>query len=265
MILDGKKLQEKRFEVLKKKVSKLKEKPVLVIIQIGSNKSSDLYIKKKIEFGKKLGVEVEYYQLKPSVTFDFIKKLIGDFNNDDDIKGIIVQLPIPKKFDKRKILNLISPKKDVDGLRSNSKFLGATPRGVMTILQEYKIKFKDKKIVMVGDSELVGKPLSKRLRKDGAKVKVCNIETKDLKKETLKADIIISAVGKPNLIKKDMVVSGQTVVDIGTTFVKGKLKGDVNFEEVSKIVSKITPVPGGVGPMTVISLFENLLDATVSK
>lgn len=265
MILDGKKLQEKRFKLLKKKVSKLKEKPVLVIIQIGSNKASDIYIKKKIEFGRKLGVVAEYYQLKPNVTFDFIKKLIGDFNNDDDIKGIIIQLPIPKKFNKRKILNLISPQKDVDGLRNNSKFLGATPRGVMTILKEYKIQFKNKKVVMIGDSELVGKPLTKELRKKGAKVKVCNIETKDLKKETLKADIIISAVGESKLITKNHVCSEQTIIDIGTTFVKGKVKGDVDFEEVFKIVSKITPVPGGVGPMTVISLFENLVDAKLKK
>lgn len=258
MILDGKTLQEKRKKLLKLKVSKLKKKPVLVIIQIGSNKASDLYIKRKIDFGKEVGVGVEYYQLKNNVTFDFLRKIIRDFNNDGEIRGIIIQLPIPNTLDKRRALNLIDPKKDVDGLRK-SKYIGATPKAILTILKENKVKIKDSHVVVVGDSELVGKPTAKCMREKGAKVKICNISTKDLKRETLKADILISAVGKPKLIKKDMVKDGVVVIDVGTNFVKGKLKGDVDFDGVSKIASKITPVPGGVGPMTVASLFENLI------
>jgi methylenetetrahydrofolate dehydrogenase (NADP+) / methenyltetrahydrofolate cyclohydrolase len=260
MILDGKKTAEKKFQILKKKVSKLKKKPVLVIIQVGNNKESNIYIKKKIEFGKSLGVGVENYQLKSSVSFDFIKKLIGDFNNDTDIKGIIVQLPLPQKLDKQKILDLIDHKKDVDGLTSNTKFLGATPRGIFTLLKEYKILIKNKVAAVIGDSDLVGKPVAKEFARLGAKVVVCNIKTKNIKKETIKADILVSAVGKPNLIKKDMVKKGAVVIDVGTTFVKGKLNGDVDFDVVSKIAKAITPVPGGVGPMTVVSLFENLLE-----
>lgn len=265
MLLDGKKLQQKRFKILKTKVSKLKEKSVLIIIQIGTNKESEVYVKRKIEFGKKLGVVVEYYQLKPNVDFEFLEKLIGDFNYDDDIKGVMIQLPLPKKFDKNRVLNLIDRNKDVDGLRKNSKFVPATVRGVITLLKEYKINLENKKAVVVGDSDLVGKPVAKTLKEKGAKVKVCNVFTKDLKKETLKADILISAVGKPNLIKKDMVKNDVVVIDIGTTFVNGKLKGDVDFDSISKIAKAITPVPGGVGPMTVLSLFENLVDASSNK
>jgi len=265
MILDGKKLQEKRFKSLKRKVAKLKQKPVLVIVQIGDNRESNIYINQKIKFGKKLGVDVEYYQLKSSVSLDFIKKLIGDFNFDDEIKGIIIQLPLPKKFNKQKVLDLVDPKKDIDGLNLSSKILGATPRGIFTILKEYKIAIKNKKAVVVGDSDLVGKPVAKELEKKGAEVSVCNIHTKNLKQKTKKADILISAVGKPNLIKKDMVKKGAVVIDVGITKVGDTLKGDVDFGPVNKAVSAITPVPGGVGPMTVVSLFENLVDASSKK
>jgi methylenetetrahydrofolate dehydrogenase (NADP+)/methenyltetrahydrofolate cyclohydrolase len=269
MILDGKKIQEKRIEVLKNKISKLEQKPALVIIQIGENKESDLYIKKKIEFGKKIGVTVESYQLEENVKFEFIEKLIGDFNNDSEIGGIIVQLPLPKKFDpeksgdhgasKRKILNLIDPEKDIDGLRSDSKFLPATTKGIITLLEEYEVSIKNKKVVVIGDSDLVGKPTVKAFDDLGADVEVCNEFTENIQEKTKKAEIIISATGQPGLVTKDFVSKGQTIVDVGTTFVDGKLKGDVDFEEVSKIVENITPVPGGVGPMTVLSLFENLV------
>jgi len=265
MILDGKKLQEKRVKALVKKVSKLKEKPVLVIIQIGNNKESNVYIKQKINFGKKVGVGVEHYQLKSSVNFEFIKKLIGDFNNDDEIKGIIVQLPLPKKFNVQKIVNLVDSKKDVDGLTKNSKFVPATARGVLTLLKENKIKIADKKVAVLGRSFLVGTPIANLMREKGAEVTVCHSKTKNTSAITKKADIIISAVGKPGLIKKNFVKEGQVVIDVGISVVDGKLKGDVDFEAVNKVVSAITPVPGGVGPMTVLSLFENLVDASKSK
>jgi methylenetetrahydrofolate dehydrogenase (NADP+)/methenyltetrahydrofolate cyclohydrolase len=261
MILDGKKIQKKRARLLKIKISKKKTKPVLVIIQIGSKKESDLYIKRKIEFGKKIGAKVEYYQLKPSVTFNFIKKLIGDFNNDPEVKGIIVQLPLPKGFDKDKILKLIYPKKDVDGLNPSSKRYGATPRGISTLLQEYKVRVKGNRVVVIGDSDLVGKPVARLLKEKGAKVTVCNEWTKNTKEKVKQADIVISAVGKPELIKKSWVKDGQVLIDVGTTFVRGKLKGDIYFEAKNNAKLKVSPVPGGVGPMTVLSLFENLLSS----
>ncbi len=265
MLLDGRKVQEKRFKILQRRISKMKHKPVLVIIQIGNKKESNIYIKQKINFGKKLGVGVEYYQLKNSVSFSFVKKLIEDFNNDKEITGIIVQLPLPKRFNTQKIVNLVDSKKDVDGLVLNSKFLPATARGVLTLLREYKIKIKEKKVAVLGRSFLVGSPIAKLMEKQGAKVFVCHSKTENTPSITKKADIIISAVGKPGLVKKNFVKKGQVIVDVGITCVDGKLKGDVDFGAVNKVVSAISPVPGGVGPMTVLSLFENLVDATSKK
>lgn len=258
MILDGRVLQEKRIKKLKDKVSKMKKKPVLVIIQIGNKKESNIYIKQKINFGKKLGVGVEHYQLNSSVSFAFLKKLIGDFNEDGEIKGIIIQLPLPKKFNVHKVLNLVDPQKDVDGLTENSKFTPATARGVLTLLLENKIKIAGKKIAVFGRSFLVGTPIAKLMREQKGDVMVCHSKTKNSASIAKKADIIISAVGKPNLINKSFVKKGQVIVDVGITVVDGKLKGDVDFEHVNKVVSAISPVPGGVGPMTVLSLFENL-------
>ena len=269
MLLDGKKIQQKRLRVLKTKVSKLKKKPVLIIIQIGNNKESNLYIQQKIKFGKKIGIVVEHYQLETSVSFDFIKKLIGDFNNDEDVKGIIVQLPLPKKFDTNKILDLIDYKKDVDGLTSvnikklvsNKKgIIPATAKGILTLLKEYKIQVSGKHIVVIGRSLLVGRSIANLMLNNDATVTVCHSKTKNLKKITNEADIIISAVGKANFIKKDFVKKKQIVIDVGISIKKNKLKGDVDFDNVSKIVKTITPVPGGIGPMTVLSLFENLFD-----
>ena len=265
MILDGKKLQEKRFKTLKTKVSKLKHKPVLVIVQIGNNKESNIYINQKIKFGKKLGVGVEHYQLKSNVPINFIKKLIGDFNNDPEINGIIVQLPLPKKFDVHEVVSLVDRKKDVDGLVPGSKFIPATAKGVLTLLKENKIKVAGKKVVVLGRSFLVGAPIAGLMKNKKADVTVCHSKTKNISSITKKADIIISAVGKPSLIKKNFVKKGQVVVDVGTTSVKGKLKGDVAFDSVSKIVKAISPVPGGVGPMTVLSLFENVVDQASKK
>lgn len=271
MIISGKEIQQKRIKSLIKKNAKLEHKPVLVIIQIGNNKESEVYIKQKIKFGKLLGVPVEFYQLESNVTLEFVQKLIGDFNNDDDIQGIIVQLPLPKKLQKFQfeIIDSISPEKDVDGLTStnlkklmsNEKgIVPATAKGILTMLQESKIEIAGKHVVIVGRSILVGRSLSQLLLNEDATVTVSHSKTKNLDSLTKSADILISAVGKPNLITKKFVSKGQTVIDVGTTLFEGKLVGDVDFVEVSKIVKYISPVPGGVGPMTVLSLFENLIE-----
>jgi methylenetetrahydrofolate dehydrogenase (NADP+)/methenyltetrahydrofolate cyclohydrolase len=269
MILDGRLLQEKRIKSLKNKVSKLKERPVLVIIQIGENKESEIYIKQKIKFGEKIGVGVEHYQLKSNVTKDFVKKLIGDFNEDEEIKGIIVQLPIPKNLDANEIIDFIDPAKDVDGLTSvnikklvsNKKgIVPATARGVLTLLKENKISVEGKNVVVIGRSLLVGRSIANLLLNNSASVTVCHTKTKNLKEVTKQADIIISGAGSPKFLKKEFFQKGQVVVDVGITFAEGKIQGDVDFEAVSKIVSAISPVPGGAGPMTVLSLFENLVD-----
>lgn len=271
MIISGKAIQQKRIKPLIKKISKLEHKPVLVIVQIGDNKESEVYINQKIKFGKSLGIPVEFYQLESNVTFDFIKKIISDFNNDEDISGIIVQLPLPKQLQKLEsdIIECIDPSKDVDGLTSsnlkklmkNEKgIVPATAKGVLTLLQESKIEIAGKNIVIVGRSVLVGRSLGQLLINNDATVTICHSKTKDLAKITSKADILITATGKPGLITTKHVSKNQTVIDVGITFVEGKLRGDVDFYSVSKKVLNITPVPGGVGPMTVLSLFENLID-----
>lgn len=271
MIILGKEIQSKYIKNLQKKISKMEHKPVLVIIQIGENKSSTVYINQKIKFGKLLGVPVEFYQLESNVTLEFIQKIIGDFNTDEDIAGIIVQLPLPKKLQKFQfeIIDSIAPQKDVDGLTSaNLKklmsdepgIIPATARGILTMLSEAKIDIAGKHIVIVGRSVLVGRSLSQLLLNKDATVTVCHSKTKNLASITKSADIIITATGCPKLITKEHVSKGQTVIDVGITSTGELIEGDVDFDAVSKIVEHITPVPGGVGPMTVLSLFQNLIE-----
>lgn len=271
MIISGKEIQQKRAEKLIKTISEMEHKPCLVIIQIGDNKESQVYINQKIKFGKSIGAEVEYYQLEETVTLEFIQKLISDFNHDDDIRGIIVQLPLPKNLEQHRfeIIDSISPEKDVDGLTSyNIKKLmsgekgkvPATALGVLNLLKESDIDVAGKNIVIVGRSLLVGRSLSQLLLNNDATVTVCHSKTQNLEKITSEADILITATGNPSLITKNHVKSGQVVIDVGITSTGELLEGDVVFDEVSQVVEHITPVPGGVGPMTVLSLFENLVE-----
>lgn len=270
MIISGKDIQQKRAKKLAKKIARLEHKPVLVIIQIGENKESTIYVGQKIKFGKSIGCGVEHYQLDKDVTLEFVQKLIGDFNNDDDIRGIIVQLPLPKKLEKQQfdIIECISPEKDVDGLTStnlkklmaNEKgMVPATAAGVLTLLAESGIAVAGQHVVIVGRSVLVGRSLGQLLLNNDATVTICHSKTKDLEKITKQADILITAVGKPGLITAKHVSKEQAVIDIGTSVVDGKLAGDVDFGPVSKKVEYITPVPGGVGPVTVLGLFENVV------
>ncbi len=270
MIISGKEIQQKRLNALKRKVNKMEHKPVLVIIQVGENKESNIYINQKIKFGKLIGLSVEFYQLELTVTLDFIQKLISDFNHDDDIQGIIVQLPLPKNLQKFQfeIIDSIAPEKDVDGLTSTNLkrllsdekgIVPATAKGILTMLQESKIEVAGKNVVIVGRSILVGRSLSQLLLNQDATVTVCHSKTKDLASITKRADILISATGIPLLITKEHVSKDQVVIDVGTTLTNNVLVGDVDFDTVSKKVAYITPVPGGVGPMTVLSLFENLV------
>ena len=270
MIISGKAIQEKRAKVLARKVAKLGHTPVLVIVQIGENRESEVYVRQKIKFGKSIGCGVERYQLEKNVTLEFVQKLIGDFNHDDDIRGIIVQLPLPKGLRKYQfeIIETIDPAKDVDGLTSTNLkrlmsgekgMVPATASGILTLLKESKIGIAGKHAVIVGRSVLVGRSLAQLLLNHDATVTVCHSKTKDLEKLTKQADILISAAGKPGLITAKHVSKGQAVIDVGTTLAGSVLTGDVDFKAVSKKVAHITPVPGGVGPMTVLGLFENLV------
>jgi len=271
MILDGKIVRDFLADKIQKELKKLGAKPKLVIIQVGNDERSSVYVRQKKIFGEKLGFEVEYLQLEEKIKEDDLISKIESFNNDKNVNGIIVQLPLPKKIDTIKVVETINKDKDVDGLNSQNLrlilegkdggFVPATTKGIMSLLDFYQIPIEGKKVVIVGRSLLVGRPTALMFLNRNATITVCHTKTKKLKEETINADIIISATGVPGLIDKKMVKKGQVVIDVGITKVDDKLLGDVDFEPVSKIVKAITPVPGGVGPMTVVSLFENLLIA----
>ena len=274
-ILDGKKLSAEIALELSKKVALLASeqnfKPKLVIIQVGDLAESNTYIKNKIIFAQKIGVDVVHKKYTIDST-NLSREIISDiksYNSDPKVTGIIVQLPIPASLDQGAILEAIDPKKDVDGMsprnvkflyENKEQFLPATTKGILLLLEKNKITIKGKKVVVVGQSFLVGKPTALAMLNRGATVTVCHNQTKNLEKETKTADILIVAVGKPKLITKRHVSPGQVVVDIGINVSKkGKIVGDVDFDNVAKVVRAVTPVPGGVGPMTIVSLFENLL------
>jgi len=253
------------------KIKALPRAPKLAIIQVGSRPDSNAYISSKKSFGAKIGVTVEHVALEEAISQ---KNLIGAIrvcNKDASIDGVIVQLPLPHTIDREAVIEAIDPAKDVDGLTSaqGKKFAAgasdavtpATARGVKELLSFYKLGMAGKNVVIVGRSKLVGGPIAVIAKNEGAHVTICHSQTPDLAAETKKADILIVAVGKPGLITTDHVKEGSVVVDIGTTRATGDaLAGDVDHEAVNDIVSAITPVPGGVGPMTVFGLFENLID-----
>lgn len=285
-ILDGRLVRDQIAKKLETINSKLETKPKLVIIQIGDIPESSTYINQKLKFGEKIGAIVELQKLPADISQKDIETKIQNLNSDPEVHGIIVQLPIPIHLDKDGLIEIINSKKDVDGLTStNQKLLEennpnaivpATAKGVISILNFYQIPIKGKKVTVVGRSKLVGTPVATLFRNLDAQVTVCHSQTLDLKQETRNADIIVVAVGKQNLIGREHVSPNQTVVDVGINILEqpatsnqrpatSKLVGDVNFAEVSPIVSAITPVPGGIGPMTVASLFQNLLEAYKSQ
>ncbi len=270
-ILDGKLVRNGIQQELESAIKTLDSRPKLVIIQVGDVAESNTYIGQKIKFGENIGAEAEHVKFAQDVSQNELESSIQKLNSDSSVHGIIVQLPIPLSLNKDQILETIAPEKDVDGLHSvNLKkltendptgYVPATTKGVLTLLDHYKIKTEGKHAVVIGRSTLVGKPTALALINRDATVTVCHHKTVDLKPYTQNADIIISAVGKPGLITKDHVKAGQTIIDVGTTVVDGKLKGDVAFEQVEPVVEYISPVPGGAGPLTVASLFQNLLQA----
>ncbi|EKD57809.1 MAG: Tetrahydrofolate dehydrogenase/cyclohydrolase, NAD(P)-binding protein [uncultured bacterium] len=301
-ILDGKIVRDKIARKLKSEISRLRSKCKLVILQVGDLSESNAYIRQKILFGQKIGCLVEHQKFDEKISQAELISQLSILNSQFDVTGIIVQLPIPIHLDKDAIIDAIDPKKDVDGLTSTNLkllwenksegYLPATTKGILTLCDFYKIPTGAKKVVVVGRSFLVGKPTALAFLNHDATVTVCHKETRNLKAETRNADILVVAVGKPNLITKDHVKPGQVVIDVGINVVNGqhprgeiktkpgehpggekglskpetepsnrRIVGDVDFDNVSKIVQAITPVPGGIGPMTVASLFENLLEA----
>ena len=259
---------------LKKKIAnEIKQKnltPCLAVIQVGDNKASDIYVRNKNKACDMVGIKFINIKLPDTISEDLIISEIERLNLDDNVNGILVQLPLPPCFDEGRIINTISPVKDVDGLTypnvgnlvlENECLVSCTPMGVMELLDMYNVSLKGKNACIVGRSNLVGKPLIQLLLARDATVSICHSKSVDIKSYTKMADVLIVAAGHPNLITKDMVKEGAVVIDVGINKEHDSLVGDVSFDEVSKKASLITPVPGGVGPMTIASLLKNVVKA----
>ncbi len=269
MILEGKPVAEKILKEVKAGVEKLGFSPGLAIVRIGEDPASKTYVGTKLKRAADAGITAREHHLKESTTGDELIELIHKLNNDPAVHGMIVQLPLPPHLDANKILEGIDPEKDVDGLHpyslgrlvaGNPTFVPATPQGVMEILNYYEIDPSGKDAVVVGRSNMVGKPMAALLVNSNSTVEICHSRTQGLGAHTKRAEILIVAVGKPKLIKEDMVREGAAVIDVGINRVEGKLVGDVDFEAL-KDKARITPVPGGVGKLTVACLMKNVLKA----
>lgn len=261
-LLDGKIAREHYVKLLTERVRNLSVTPCLAIIQVGNRPDSDAYVKAKKSFAEKMGIKVNHIQLDEKVGQDEVLEIIKKQNQDATTHGIIVQLPLPEHIKSELILESVDPKKDVDGLVCNTKFMAATARGVKELFKFYKIELQNKKITVIGRSKLVGSPIAQMCHEEGAIVTVCHSQTENIPEKTKSADIVIVAIGKPQLIDETYLSKGQIVIDVGITrHMEEGLVGDVNFERVKDMVGMITPVPGGVGQMTVLALFENLIDA----
>ena len=269
--IDGKAFSQTVLEKIREEHSQLKEKygkPAgLAVVIVGNNPASQVYVKNKIRACENVGFYSENIELDENISEKELLQEIDKLNKNDRIDGILVQLPLPAHINELKIIDSISPEKDVDGFHvsnigkmvigDETGFLSCTPYGIMQLLEEYKIEIAGKDAVIIGRSNIVGKPMALMLIQKGATVQVCNSSTKDLRKKLNEADIIIVAAGVPKLLKKEDVKEGAVVIDVGINRVDGKICGDVDYEEVAEKTSYITPVPGGVGPMTIASLIKN--------
>lgn len=269
-ILDGKKIKAEKESELKKEISSFNRKPGIAVIQIGNNEASNVYIKNKEKTAQYLGCEFTHIKFDEDVKEKEVIKKIDELNNDKSIDGILIQMPISEHLNVNKIQNRVSAFKDIDGLtdinagllvHNKDSFIPCTPKGIIEILKYYNIDAKGKHVVIVGRSDLVGKPLVNLMLNNNATVTVCHSYTSNLKEITKLADILIVAVGKKHIINEDMVKDGVIIIDVGINRVDNKLYGDVDFENVKNKCSYITPVPGGVGQTTVLSLYENLIKA----
>ncbi|MEJ7822265.1 MAG: bifunctional methylenetetrahydrofolate dehydrogenase/methenyltetrahydrofolate cyclohydrolase FolD [Chitinophagaceae bacterium] len=288
-LLDGKLAAQAIKDDLKDKVQRLKDQgdktPHLAAVLVGNNGASETYVASKVKSCKEIGFKSTLLHLKADITEEELLEVIQKLNYDNDIDGILVQLPLPKHFSEEKIINLIDPKKDVDGFHPVSvgkmvqgieTFISATPYGILLLLQHYKIKTKGKHAVIIGRSNIVGRPMSILLSRNddfgNCTVTLCHSHTKNLQEICLQADIIVAALGKPEFLKTDMVKQDAIVIDVGITRMEDAtkktgftLKGDVDFMNVSARCSYITPVPGGVGPMTIAALLMNTYKACQLK
>lgn len=278
-LIDGKNFSKKLLEEIGEKNKELQEKygrPAgLAVIIVGEDPASQVYVSNKIKACENTGLYSETHRESADISEDELIKKIESLNKNDKIDGILVQLPLPKHINEINVINAISPEKDVDGFNvvnvgkmmigDNSGFLPCTPYGVMQLLHGYNIDLEGKDVVIVGRSNIVGKPMALMLINEKATVQVCNSKTKNLPEKLKKADIIIVATGVAKLVKKDHVKDGVVIIDVGINRIDGKLCGDVDFDGVKEKASYITPVPGGVGPMTIATLIKNTLKSYEKK
>ena len=270
VILDGKKLRDKLLEKLQKKIDKFEVKPKLSVILVGENPASKIYVNNKQKIAQKIGINSEIIHFSQNISEKELLSKIEELNNDKTVNAILVQLPLPEHISKENVINSINPAKDVDGFTPynyGKLFSGekpnvypCTPKGILLLLDEYNIEIAGKHVVVIGRSNIVGRPVAQMLLDRNATVTMCHSKTQNLAQITKTADIIISAVGK-YIIKGEMLKSGCVVIDVGIfKDESGKTRGDVDFETSSKIASYISPVPGGVGPMTIASLMLNTVE-----
>ena len=273
-LLDGKQLANIRADVLQKQVLKLKKagiQPQFCVINIGNDPSSKIYLKTKKRRADQIGIKQKLFQLPSTVTQKNLFELIDRLNNEKDVNGIVIQLPVPKQIILNEALAAIDPDKDVDCLTpanvgrlwQGDHFVEpATAHGILALLDYYHINLKGKNAVIIGRSSIVGKPLAALLLEKDATVSILHLKTKNLTEYTKKADILVSATGEHNLVTADMIKKNAVIIDVGISRFNGKIVGDVDFEHVAPIASFITPVPGGIGPLTVESLMEQVIQLT---
>lgn len=272
-IIDGKELSKKIRRQVKEEVEKLNLKgikPKLAVIMVGENPASKVYVRNKSRACNEVGIEYEEFILNENIQMEELLELIKTLNEREDIHGILLQSPIPKHLDIYKAFETIDFRKDVDGFNpinigrltlNRQTFISCTPYGVMKMLEEYEINLKGANVVILGRSNIVGKPLAQCLLNKDATVTICHSKTKNVEEITKNADILISAIGQPKFVKANMVKQGAVVIDVGINRLETGIVGDVDFDEVEKKASYITPVPGGVGPMTIAMLLNNVIIA----
>ena len=273
MLMDGKELAKEIKAKIKAEIDDIKKKyninPMVATILVGDNPASQVYLNSQIKSYQDLGIGVQKYFFSEEISEAYLLNLIDKLNKDTEVDGIMINLPLPPQINATKVLNSIKLIKDVDGFKAenlgllfqnNEGFISpSTPAGIMALIEKYNIDLEGKDVVVVGSSNIVGKPIAALILNSRGTVTICNIYTKNLAEKTKNADILISAVGKAKLITEDMVKEGAVVIDVGINRVNGKLEGDVDFENVQKKASHITPVPGGGGALTVAMLLSNIL------
>lgn len=278
MLLDGKALSNKIKEELKAKVTSLttkyNETPSLSIIKVGNNSASEIYVRNKVKTASLVGIKAEVINLEDTVSMEELISTIDALNNNPNVHGIIVQLPLPAHLHEQTVIDRVSDEKDVDGfglLNKGKLFSGmaslrpATPHGIMKLLEEYNIELTGKNALVIGRSNIVGKPVALMLLEKNATVTIAHSRTKNISDIAKCADIIVVAVGKKHFLTADMVKDGAVIIDVGINRVEGKIYGDVDFENIKDKASFITPVPGGVGPLTIVTLLDNTVNAFINQ